>query len=514
MILFIEPICRNMSMYVPAYSLPLLEIASFVKKEMPGAEIAIVSMPVDYGLPLTPEGKESVYASLLQDLAQMKPRGVGISCTAIVQAEEVIELCERIKRAHPEIFVFLGGYFPTIYYEEIFEKTDAVDLIVVGEGEIPALKITECLERGGTPTDEGIPGCAWKRDGKVHYIPLKDHFDLKRKAAFDLQLLRYPQSYEILPYAFSRGCPYKCNFCMEEFIRPLRREVPHDTVHKDLRNLLKGGSSQTLLVCDALFKSFDLFPEFKSLGMKVNFETRCDLLDPTLIPQMQDVFGMIAFGFESASYNTLKRMNKVRDRSHYDHYVSNMSALFKQAVKSEIPVMIFVICGYPGDTEEDLRSTLSFVQELAKERGAGGYIFNVGECRVYLKTKTHALALSLPDVVFDNDGILGENIVRQPSLNLQFDTVLRYIKEIYSQSHVTPKLRQTILNMMPFNRLPPHALRDEMIPLTCFKDEGRTIFNGRKESLHAFRGLVPDLFRKYEQWTSGQRSKRNITYRS
>ena len=300
---------------------------------------------------------------------------------------------------------------------------------------------------------------------------------------------------------------------MEEFIRPVRREVPHHVVHDDLRNLLKTGASQTLLVCDALFRSFDLFPEFKSLGMKVNFETRCDLLDPSLIPEMHDVFGMIAFGFESASFNTLKRMNKVRDRSHYDHYVSNMSALFRQAVRSDIPVMLFVICGYPGDTEEDLRTTLNFVQELAREKGAGGYIFNVGECRVYLKTKTHALALSLPDVRFDNDGILGENIVRQPSANLNFDTVLHYIKEIYNQSHITPKLRQTILNMMPFNRLPPHALRDDSIPGICFKDESRTIFNGRKESLHAFRKLVPGLFGKYAQWTSGQRSKRNISYR-
>ena len=122
MILFIEPICRNMSMYVPAYSLPLLEIASFVKKEMPETEVEIVSMSVDYGLPLTPEGRESVYGSLLRDVAQMKPKGIGISCTAIVQAEEVMALCERIKKTDPKIFVFLGGYFPTIYYEEILEK--------------------------------------------------------------------------------------------------------------------------------------------------------------------------------------------------------------------------------------------------------------------------------------------------------------------------------------------------------------------------------------------------------
>ena len=132
MILFIEPISKNIGMYVPAYPLPILEIASFVKINRPEIEIEIISIPVDYGLPLNKTGKEQIYQKLLQDIAQMRPKGIGISCTAISQAEEVIGLCDFIKAYDPNIFIFLGGYFPTIYYEEIFSRTSAVDLIVVG----------------------------------------------------------------------------------------------------------------------------------------------------------------------------------------------------------------------------------------------------------------------------------------------------------------------------------------------------------------------------------------------
>lgn len=57
MILFIEPISRNIGMYVPTYPLPLMEIAGYVKAARPKQEIRIMHMPFDYGLPLTPKGK-------------------------------------------------------------------------------------------------------------------------------------------------------------------------------------------------------------------------------------------------------------------------------------------------------------------------------------------------------------------------------------------------------------------------------------------------------------------------
>jgi len=510
LILFIEPISKNIGMYVPAYPLPIMEIASFVKFNIPELEIRIISIPVDYGLPLTQEGKKQIYKEVLKDLSEIKPSGVGISCTAIAQAEEVIHLCELIKEFDPNIFIFLGGYFPTIYYEEILFRTSAVDLIVIGEGEVSALKIIELLERGKDPVNEDIPNLAWKKDGQIYLTKKGERFDLKKKALLNLKLLRYPRAYDILPYAFSRGCPYRCNFCMEEFIRPFRNEVPFEIVRKDLMNLSHQNNTHTLLVSDALFKSFDLFPFLRSLGMKINFETRCDVLDPSIIHQIADICGMLVLGFESASYNTLRRMNKVRGRAHYEKYISNTIAIFKEAVEHEIPIMVFMIAGYPGDTEKDLEESLLFTKELSKNSGPGGHVFKIGECHVYPKTNIYDLALSLPDIVFDNDGVFGQNIVRQPSKDLNFETVLAYMREIFNLSNNTPKLQTTLLNMMPFFRLPAHALRDDMIPDLCFRSNNRGIFNVQGKSLFAFRELVPMLIDKYKELMSGQRSTRNL----
>jgi len=510
-ILFVEPISRNIGMYVPAYPLPILEIGSFVKSNLPGVEIGIISVPVDYGLPLTQAGKDQVYGDLLRDICEMNPTGIGISCTAISQAEEVVRLCELIKEMDPGIFIFLGGYFPTLYYEEIFSKTSAVDLIVIGEGEVPSLMICELLERGENPRNGSIPNLAWRENGRISSTKRGERFDLSRKAALNLELLKYPRSYEILPYAFSRGCPFKCNYCMEDSIRPVRREVPHQIIKKDLTSLSQQSSAQTLLISDALFKSFDLFPFIRLLDMKVSFETRSDVLDPSILSQIADICGALALGFESASYNTLRRMNKVKDRDQYERYISNTIKIFNEAVKEEIPLMVFMIAGYPGDTEADLKESLRFVRKLSGNGGEGGYIFKIGECHAYPKTRVYDQARALPNIVFDNDGVFGQNIVRQPSKHLDFETILKYTREIFNLSNYTPKFQTRLLDMMPFFRLPSHALQDDTIPDICFMGGDRAVLNVRGESLSALKGLIPSLTLKYKEWMSSQRSMRSLS---
>jgi hypothetical protein len=299
---------------------------------------------------------------------------------------------------------------------------------------------------------------------------------------------------------------------MEDYIRPIRKAVPREIIERDLKNLSIQSNARTLLISDALFKSFDLFPLFRSLQMKVNFETRCDMFDPSLIPVIADVCGMLALGFESASYNTLKRMNKVKDQAHYKKYLSNTFAIFQEAVKHEIPVMVFMIAGYPGDTEEDLAESLAFAKKLSQKGGNGGHVFKIGECRAYPKTKLYDFIKSSPNIVFDDDGVFGQNIVRQPSESLNFQTILGYMDEIFNLSNYNEKVQTTLLDIMPFFRLPPSALSDDLIPERCFKSNKNGIFDVRRESISIFKTLLPELRGRYSKLMSGQRSTRNLPF--
>jgi radical SAM superfamily enzyme YgiQ (UPF0313 family) len=510
LILLIEPFSKNVDMYVPAYPLPLVEIASFVKARIPTVEIEIRSLAMDYGLPIGSAGKALIYERLLTDIDRYEPTGIGISCTAIAQAEETLTLCDRIKARNPEIFIFLGGYFPSLYYAEIFARSRAVDLIVIGEGERPALEIIDRLEKGKNPKDDAVAGLVWQRDDRVHLTAPPRRFPLEQKALLNLSLLQRPDSYEILPYSFSRGCHYRCSFCMEDVLRPRHQKVPKNIVERDLADLSASTRAGTLLACDALFKSYDYFPLLQRLNQKINFETRCDTLDPALLEHFADVCGILALGLESASYDSLRRMNKIRDRAHYQSYLAQAEAIFKSAVKSEIPIMIFMIVGYPGDREQDVKQSLAFAQKLAARKGDGGYVFKVGETRLYPKTRIYEWAAAQPHVVFEEMGVFGENVVRQPSKDLTFATLEAYMQDIFSLSRSTPKLQERLGNLMPFFRIPLQVFKDESLPADCFLDGDREILNAQSANLAVFRESLSAVLPKYRTARAGQRSTRTL----
>jgi len=45
-----------------------MEIASFAKAQFPDTDIKVVSLAMDYGIPLTRDGRERVYQAFLKDI--------------------------------------------------------------------------------------------------------------------------------------------------------------------------------------------------------------------------------------------------------------------------------------------------------------------------------------------------------------------------------------------------------------------------------------------------------------
>jgi hypothetical protein len=172
--------------------------------------------------------------------------------------------------------------------------------------------------------------------------------------------------------------------------------------------------------------------------------------------------------------------------------------------------MVFMIAGYPGDTEEDLQQSLSFAGKLSEMAGPGGHIFKIGECRVYPKTKLHSVASSMDGVVFDDQGVFGDNIVRQPSENVDFEKVLSYMKQVFRLSNSTAKLEKALSKVMPLFRVPALSLNDPLIPDKCYRGEGREILNVQGDSLSLLRNLMPDLRGKYKEMMSEVRQTREL----
>lgn len=192
-------------------------IASVLRKT--GFEVAIV--PVE--LPsMQPEivhqdrisGEER---SLLDEgaytILDFRPKIVGISVPFQEDALAGFELATAIKKAEPSTIVVVGGHFVAFNAAQVLKDFPSVDAVIVGEGELTMLDLTECLVQTGKL--EPVKGAAL-RDHEFSSRPLISRLDTLPFPARDvLQYLMKDRGSEVREayVSGSRGCYGGCTFC-------------------------------------------------------------------------------------------------------------------------------------------------------------------------------------------------------------------------------------------------------------------------------------------------------------
>ena len=156
---------------------------------------------------------------------------------------------------------------------------------------------------------------------------------------------------EIIPVKSSDGCPYgKCVFCSHHF----------GIEYKELELNINSG------------KYFFFIDDMIPLGRLIEIGEKMPpgalwwaQLKPTadLIPHLQWLskkgLKSVAWGVESGSQRMLKRMNKGTN-------ISTISKVLSQAKKAGIVNTVYLMFGFPGETEDDFYTTLNFLEENNK----------------------------------------------------------------------------------------------------------------------------------------------------
>jgi len=128
-----------------------------------------------------------------------------------------IRIAQIIKEKYPQILIVGGGPQVDCFREEIFNRTDAFDIIAFGEAENTIEMIAD-YSIGKFPLKD-IPNIIYKEDGKIIATPLERIKDLTvlQKPVYNPEI--YPamkgnQKIHIFLLEENRGCPYCCNFCI------------------------------------------------------------------------------------------------------------------------------------------------------------------------------------------------------------------------------------------------------------------------------------------------------------
>jgi len=283
-----------------------------------------------------------------QQAADWQPHIVGISAMT-AHAYDGMVTAQRIREACPTALICGGGIHFSAVPDETLRICEALDLIVVGEGERTFLELCEVAADSGLPPSEWretlrqVPGLAWLDglgpgllpDGRpnpdralFHTPPRELIKDLGwlQTPAYDLV---QPDRYRMKPFPWndyimmesSRGCPFSCTFChTTQFWQKRWRPRPVDAVLDDIAYVSqKMGRTAIHFADDSWATNRKRVIEFcegvLQRGLKVDLWAQCrvdDLYrDRDLFPLMKRAgfYGML-IGFESGEQHTLDRWDK------------------------------------------------------------------------------------------------------------------------------------------------------------------------------------------------------------
>lgn len=301
-----------------------------------------------------------IWREIEDNIKKFDPDIIGITMfTANYKVAKIIAQIAR--KLNKEINVVVGGTHPTIDSEGTLSNGE-FDYLVRGEGEFTFLELV-----GGKDVSE-IAGLSYKKKGKIINNPPRPFIE-------DLDLLPFPSRDLFLNNSSNidyeniitgRGCPYSCIYCASNKIwgRNVRFRSP-DNVIRELIYLKEKFNSPILYFVDDTFTlRKDRAKEIcrgiikRNLDLKWKCDTRVDCIDYELVSLMKQAGCIrIKIGVETGSERIMKKIKKGLT-------IDKIRKGVEIIRKVELPLTAYLMAGFPGETNDDIRQTIEFGKEI------------------------------------------------------------------------------------------------------------------------------------------------------
>jgi anaerobic magnesium-protoporphyrin IX monomethyl ester cyclase len=170
---------------------------------------------------------------------------IAFSCY-IWNITQTLEVARKIKALNPNCKILLGG--PEVSYDskQVIARPE-IDYIIKGEGEIPFSDFLQSY-----PNVHHIKSLVWKVDGAITENPPAPNFEVKQFENFNPYINDVTEELKnkVCYIETSRGCPYKCEFCLASLDNKVRY-LPIQTIKDNLLYLMQHG--RTIKFLDRTF---------------------------------------------------------------------------------------------------------------------------------------------------------------------------------------------------------------------------------------------------------------------
>ncbi len=304
---------------------------------------------------------------------------MGISVLFDAQMPFTLLLAKKIRAATGARIVIGGAKFgvasnPARILQVCLEKTangtrytaharEVIDGIISGEGEIPLLHISSLTDWSGF---YHTPNMSYWKNGEIINNPPsvpEDMDQLPTPDFTDFDLYRYLCPEPVLPLMTARGCPWrKCVFCTHHRSYLRYRQRPIERVIDDIKHLNNTHDVRLFNLLDEMIPP----ARFRKLAKKV-IRAKLDIrysaygkpvknFDEQTLKTIHDSgCRLILWGLESASQRILDLMKKGTK-------TEDVEKVIRTASGAGIKNLLFIMFGFPGETEDEFLRTISFLQ--------------------------------------------------------------------------------------------------------------------------------------------------------
>ena len=257
---------------------------------------------------------------ILQDIYKRKPDVIGFSCY-IWNISYVKMILADIKKVLPDVKIWAGGPEVSYHAEAFLKEEPAVDLVMMGEGEITFAHFLKALLEGEEL--KRVPGLMLRNDdGTITDTGFRQVMDMSQipfpYAFMDMKELEH----RIIYYESSRGCPFSCAYCLSSIDKKLRfRSL--DLVLPELEWFLQAKVPQVKFV-DRTFNCkkshamaiWQYIRDHDNGITNFHFEIAADLLDKDeldLLSTMRPGLVQLEIGVQSTNEKTLETIRRKTD---------------------------------------------------------------------------------------------------------------------------------------------------------------------------------------------------------
>ena len=312
---------------------------------------------------------------ILQDIYKRKPDVIGFSCY-IWNISYVKVILADIKKVLPDVKIWAGGPEVSYHGEAFLKEEPAVDLVMMGEGEITFAHFLKALLEGEDLKQ--VPGLMVRNaDGTFTDTGFRQVMDMSQipfpYAFMDMKELEH----RIIYYESSRGCPFSCAYCLSSIDKKLRfRSL--DLVLPELEWFLQAKVPQVKFV-DRTFNCkkshamaiWQYIRDHDNGVTNFHFEIAADLLDKDeldLLSTMRPGLVQLEIGVQSTNEKTLETIRRKTDIEEIRQITATINSWHN------IHQHLDLIAGLPWEDLESFKKSFNDVYEMEPEQLQLGFL--------------------------------------------------------------------------------------------------------------------------------------------